>query len=196
MKIFCEFHMQENYFVVLLFANTDNCQIKTLIVIVDTGHMLHKVVRGATITRKKEKTKITTKKFVLLNESVDENEINYDRKYKTRALVVAGTTQTRPWIIAMCNLWTEFREKKRNIWIQGRNLTERTEWWYVASQTRKDRNSQKGSSWSFGFLAIRNWFHRLRELQENEIIIKKIRVSRAAQKCATLHTWARFTSLR
>lgn len=57
--------MQENHFVVLLFANTDNCQIKTLIVIVNTGHFLHKVVRDATIMRTKEKTKITTKKIYL-----------------------------------------------------------------------------------------------------------------------------------
>lgn len=44
----------------------------------------------------KKRTKITTKKFVLLSESVDENEINCDRKYKTHTLVVAGTTQTSP----------------------------------------------------------------------------------------------------
>lgn len=39
MKIFCESHIQENYFVVLLFANTDNCQIKTVFVIVNTEHV-------------------------------------------------------------------------------------------------------------------------------------------------------------
>lgn len=53
MKIFCESHMQENYFVVLLFANTDNCQIKTLIIIINTEHVLHKVVRMRQLREKK-----------------------------------------------------------------------------------------------------------------------------------------------
>lgn len=186
MKIFCESPMQEDYLVVLLFANTDNCQIKTLIAIVNTEHVLHKVVRMRQLREKK--TKITTKKFILLSESVDEKEINCDRKYKTHTLVVAGTTQTSPWIIAMCNSWTKFRAKKRNILIRGKNLTERTEWWYVASQTWRDRSSQKGSSWSFGFLAIHNWFHRLRKLQVNEIIIKKdTRFPCGAKVCHIAH---------